>query len=125
MSSTIPDPARATLDIAARDRLDLLESLTVEQMATALACLACNDGSTFDAILAEANGTDESNPDAWEEAEIYCLFCGASLAIFPKYGLDWQHFVGDPSSRGPFEIYQADHSPFVGWRPCGGDPKKP
>ena len=53
-------------------------------MAIALAYLACNDSSTFDAIVAEAAGTDESNPDSWEEAEVYCLICGANLAIFPS-----------------------------------------
>lgn len=124
MSTTIPEPTPGALDNAARDRLDLLELITAEQMVTALAYLACNDGSTFDVIIAEATGMDENNQDAWEEAEVYCLLCGANLAIFPKYGPGWQHFRGDPNSRGPFEIYQADHSPFVGWRPCGTDQKK-
>lgn len=120
MDSSIPEAARVALDVAMRDRLDALESLTAEQRFAALACLASYDGTAFDLILAEVAATgDDTDLDTWRDAEPYCLLCGADLGIFPRYGAGWQHFRGDPNSPGPFEVYPADHAPFVTWRPSG------
>lgn len=95
MTSIIPEAARTGLEVEVRDRLDRLESLRPEQRAAALSYLAAYDGAAFDAILDEIAGADRgADPENSRPAETYCLLCG-----------------------GPFDAHDADHEPFLAWRP--------
>lgn len=95
MTSIIPEAARTGLEVEVRDRLDRLEPLSPEQRTAALSYLAACDGAAFDAVLDQiAVADDGADPGNSRPAETYCLLCG-----------------------GPFETHDADHEPFLAWRP--------
>ena len=58
-------------------------------------------------------GNDLLGPD---EAEPTCAQCGATIGIFLKHGLTWQHYQGDSTTVGQQEIYSPGHDPVPCWR---------
>jgi hypothetical protein len=103
---------------AARERLDRLRFLLPEQMADGLTWLAGYDPEVFDAVLDAVEPCDEGgDPDAGEDAEPFCVLCGAGVGIFLKFGLEWRHYRGDGTVAW-CEVYDAGHEPVVAWRPA-------
>jgi hypothetical protein len=98
-----------------QERIDRLASVTAEQMAVALAFLSGFAPETFDAILdaAEPSSDDLVGPD---EAEPRCAECDASIGIFLKHGLGWQHYRGQGATAGEQEVFFPGHKPVVSWR---------
>lgn len=102
--------------------MDRLASITAEQMAFPLSFLAGFAPETFDAILdaAEPCSGDLLGPD---EAEPRCAQCDASIGIFLKHGLTWQHYRGDGTTAGEREIFSPGHDPVVSWRLLEAPPR--
>jgi hypothetical protein len=83
-------------------------------MSEALQFLAGFDPCTFDAILDAVEPCGENgNPEG--DSVPYCVACGAELGIFLRYGLGWRHYLdrGDGMTSGCFEVFDADHAPFL------------
>jgi hypothetical protein len=117
-----PDPTAPSTGkqgISPRERLDRLASVGADRMAAAMTFLAGYDAGTFDAILDAVEPCDENgDPDAGEDAEPFCSLCGADIGIFLRLGLDWQHYRGDGTTRGPIEVFDEGHVPVVAWHPA-------
>jgi hypothetical protein len=98
-----------------QDRMNRLAATSAEQMAFAMAFLIGFDPETFDAILDAADpcSDDLLGPD---EAEPTCALCGATIGIFLKDGLNWQHYRGDSTTVGEQETYSPGHDPVPCWR---------
>jgi hypothetical protein len=116
-ASSRMDEVRQILASDARQRLDQLDILDPDQVVAGMAWLAGYSPATFDAALdaaqtLENDGIDENEADS----EPYCLKCGATIGIFLRYGSTWRHFRGDVSAGSKTELYEADHTPVVGWR---------
>jgi hypothetical protein len=73
----------------------------------------------FDAVI------DATEPFAGyslgDDAEPYCITCGASAGVFPILGDGWRHYRGD-GVTAKAEPYDAGHAPVIGWRPAGDIP---
>jgi hypothetical protein len=92
------------------DRLDRLAFTTDEQRVLALAFLSGFAPETFDAIM-DAAGPDSGELACAEESEPRCARCHATIGIFLKHGLAWQHYRGDGVTTGKQEIFYPDHEP--------------
>ena len=57
-----------------------------------------------------------SGPVAVGGPEPHCTSCDAEVGIFLGRATDWQHFRTGAGDGGRAEVYDADHSPVIGWR---------
>jgi hypothetical protein len=92
------------------DRLDRLVFTTDEQRMVALAFLSGFAPETFDAIM-DAAGADSGELARADESEPRCARCDATIGIFLKHGLAWQHYRGDGVTVGEQEIFFPGHEP--------------
>jgi hypothetical protein len=101
------------------DRLDRLAAIDAEHKEIALMFLSGYAPGIFDAVI------DATEPIAAEpvtgyslgdDAEPYCVTCGASAGVFPALGDGWRHYRGDGITARA-EPYEAGHVPVIGWRP--------
>lgn len=118
MKSTIAEGSRSGFPIPAdgpHPRLDRVAAATFEQLSAALIFLSAVSPDAFDyAMDAAEAGDDSSGPSG--EAEPVCAVCGGKIGIFMDRGLAWQHYVGDGTTVGGQQIYDAGHTPLVAWR---------
>jgi hypothetical protein len=98
-----------------QDRMDRLATLDAEQMNLALSFLIGFAPQVFDAVLdaAEPCAGNLVDPD---EAEPFCTQCGATIGIFLRDGLHWQHYAGDGTTAGQQQVYDPGHPPVPSWR---------
>jgi hypothetical protein len=102
-SSLAVDQFGTQTDAQGRSRLNRLRLLDIEQMAMTLAFLAGYRPPTFGSVA--------------HCPEPHCTACGESVGIFLGHGTEWRHFrSASPSGDGPAEVYDADHTPVIGWR---------
>ena len=105
------DPAEA------HDRLGLLAAIDPEHKEMALAFLSGYAPEVFDAVIdaAEPVITEPVTGYALDDAEPYCITCGASAGVFPTLGDGWRHYRGDGITVRA-EPYDAGHPAVIGWR---------
>ena len=70
-----------------------------------------------DALAADTDPTspDLDSLDYDEEPASVCGRCGADIAIFIKFGLDWRHYRKG-NALGEAEIFDPGHAPELTWR---------
>jgi hypothetical protein len=106
----------------AHDRLDRLAAIDAEHKEMALLFLSGYAPHIFDDVL------DATEPitgySLGDDAEPYCITCGASVGVFPTLGDGWRHYRGD-GITAKAEPYDAGHPAVIGWRAAevadGGD----
>jgi hypothetical protein len=95
------------------DRLDRLAAIDAEHKEMALLFLSGYAPHVFDDVLDAAEPiTDYSLGD---DAEPYCITCGASAGVFPTLGDGWRHYCGD-GITAKAQPYDAGHPAIIGWR---------
>jgi hypothetical protein len=106
----------------AHDRLDRLAAIDAEHKEMALLFLSGYAPHVFDDVL------DATEPitgySLGDDAEPYCMTCGASVGVFPILGDGWRHYRGD-GITAKAEPYDSGHPAVIGWRAAeaadGGD----
>jgi hypothetical protein len=97
----------------AHDRLDRLAAIDAEHKEMALLFLSGYAPHVFDDVL------DATEPvtgySLGDDAEPYCMTCGASAGVFPTLGDGWRHYRGD-GITAKAEPYDAGHPAVIGWR---------
>jgi hypothetical protein len=110
----------------ARRRLDRLAAVDPEHKEMALTFLSGYAPSVLDAAL-DATEPITAEPvtgySFGDEAEPYCITCGASIGVFPTLGDGWRHYRGD-GITAKAEPYNAGHLPVLGWRPAEDVPAR-
>jgi hypothetical protein len=102
-SSLAVDQFGTQTDAQGRSRLNRLRLLDIEQMAMTLAFLAGYRPPTFGSVA--------------HCPEPHCTACGESVGIFLGHGTEWRHFrSASAPGDGSAEVYDADHTPAIGWR---------
>jgi hypothetical protein len=95
------------------DRLDRLAAIDAEHKEMALLFLSGYAPHVFDDVL------DATEPitgySLGDDAEPYCMTCGASAGVFPTLGDGWRHYRGD-GITAKAEPYDAGHPAVIGWR---------
>jgi hypothetical protein len=118
MRSIIPESAHPALGapgIYPYERADRLADTTFDQMKTALAFLSTFYPDEFDHAM-DVSLPKGQQADISREAEPRrCATCGASIGVFLRLGLAWQHFTGDGTTAGQQQIYDPGHVPVVSW----------
>jgi hypothetical protein len=97
----------------AHDRLERLAGIDAEHKEMALTFLSGYAPDVFDDVL------DATEPitsySLGDDAEPYCITCGASAGVFPTLGDGWRHYRGD-GITAKAEPYDAGHLAVIGWR---------
>jgi hypothetical protein len=95
------------------ERLDRLAAIDAEHKEMALMFLSGYAPHVFDDVL------DATEPitgySLGDDAEPYCISCGASAGVFPTLGDGWRHYRGDGITVRA-EPYDAGHPAVIGWR---------
>jgi hypothetical protein len=95
------------------DRLDRLAAIDAEHKEMALMFLSGYAPHASDDVL------DATEPvtgySLADNAEPYCITCGASVGVFPTLGDGWRHYRGDGITARA-EPYDAGHPAVIGWR---------
>jgi len=115
-------PASGTISrrvtVQAHGRLDRLAAIDVEHKEMALMFLSGYAPHVFDDVL------DATEPitgySLGDDAEPYCITCGASAGVFPTLGDGWRHYRGD-GVTAKAEPYDAGHPAVIGWRAAAAD----
>jgi hypothetical protein len=100
------------------DRLDRLAGIDPEHKEMALMFLSGYAPGIFDDVL---DATEPITPEPVtgyslaDDAEPYCITCGASTGVFPTLGDGWRHYRGN-GSTAKAEPYDAGHPAVIGWR---------
>jgi hypothetical protein len=111
MGLSLTQPARATQEITAEDRMERLGGLAPSQLTEALMWLSGYAPATFDAVIdavepCPGDGTDDPAP--------FCERCGADIGVFLKFGLDWRHYRG--TTLRDIELFDPGHASLLAWR---------
>jgi hypothetical protein len=95
-------------------RLELLGTMTADDMRTALAHLAGYNPAAFDEaaeVVVPAAGVKAITGD---DQEPYCTECGESVGVFAARGNAYLHYRIDGAVT---VLTDVGHGPVVGWRP--------
>ena len=102
----------------AHDRLSLLAAIDPEHKEMALMFLSGYAPDIFDAIIESTEPVPAEPVTGYtlgDDAEPYCITCGASAGVFPTLGDGWRHYRGD-GVTAKAEPYDAGHPAVIGWR---------
>ena len=113
LRSILPTSSTTSRRIPAHDRLDRLAAIDAEHKEMALTFLSVYAPDVFDTVI------DTTEPitgySLGDDAEAYCIACGASVGVFPTLGDGWRHYRGDDITAKA-EPYDAGHPAIIGWR---------
>jgi hypothetical protein len=110
-------PGRQDL-VEAHDRLALLAAIDPEYKEMALAFLSGYAPEVFGAVIDAAEPVITEPVTGYtldDDAEPYCITCGASAGVFPTLGDGWRRYRGDGITARA-EPYDAGHPAVIGWR---------
>lgn len=120
MHKSVPHLALVTHPVGDSPSEERLRGLSREQLADRLTWLACWSPGTFTVVMdymdflddhAADGGLDRDDPD---DPAPFCTACGAEVAIFVRFSLNWQHYR--PAGQGGVEFYDPGHPAAVAWR---------
>jgi hypothetical protein len=97
------------------ERLELLGSMTDEDVRSLAAFAAEYSPRVFDAAVAELLDTDDEDLD---DDEPFCATCGAAAGIFIGRGENWLHYTGQGTVKSPVQLFDPGHEPVIAWRPA-------
>jgi hypothetical protein len=107
--------APGTRDLAeARDRLGRLAATDAEHKEMALTFLSGYAPGVLDTILNATEPITDYIPG--DDAEPYCVTCGAPVRVFLAHGKEYRHYRGLLTPGSKPRPYKADHKPVIGWR---------